>query len=570
MFSEKPTRREKSSKRNIVIAGVILVVLALAPSLGLGQGSQPWNDASRFLLSKTFPIIETPTTRYYNWELSQSTISPDGLARPMLLVNGMFPGPLIEANTGDRIVVNVTNNMDSGTAIHWHGIHQKGTPWMDGTMGVTQCAIPPGQSMIYNYTITNQWGTYWWHAHAASQYVDGIFGPLIVHSPDEPHLKKYDEDIIMMLQDYYHTPSDPLVNWYHSPKSGGSDPLPDNGLINGRNSFNCSKAAQAQFPTNTKCTDGEPLATFNFKAGSTYRIRLINTGAFADFQFSIDGHTLTVIEADGVDMQPVPVQRLPIHVAQRYSVLVHANETVGNYYVRATINTNCFFGSNRALDPFVKAVIHYENAPVAQSFDSTDWTAASMAPSCVDLALDMLHPYNVQPAPTADVSHLIKFTMKPSSDGILLGYANDRSWSPLMTNATLFQSQMGLTSFDATQQVVVLDKNVIELVLINDDIGPHPFHFHGYTFSVLGWGNGTYVPGQTPLEVRNPLRRDTITIPQRGWTVVRFVNDNPGLWTLHCHMDWHMEVGLLIQFESWPDRIRGLEIPSEITAMCGA
>ncbi|KAG0288202.1 hypothetical protein BGZ96_007990 [Linnemannia gamsii] len=542
MFSKKPTTREKLSKRNIVIASVILVVLAFAPSLGLGldlRHRQLSDDASRFLLSKNFPITNTPTTRVYDWELSQSTISPDGLARPMLLVNGMFPGPLIEANTGDRIVVHVTNNMLEGTAIHWHGMHQKGTPWMDGTMGVTQCAIPPGQSMTYEYTITNQWGTYWWHAHAASQYVDGIFGPLIVHSPDEPHLNEYHEDIIMMLQDYYHTASGTLVTWYHSPASQGNDPIPDNGLINGRNSFDCSRDAQALFPTGSECTNGAPLATFNFKARSTYRIRLINTGAFADFQFSIDNHELTVIEADGVDMEPVTVQRLPIHVAQRYSVLVHADQAVGNYYVRATMNTKCFFSSNPALDPFVKAVIHYTDAPDTQSVNSVDWTDPSMAPFCLDLALDMLHPYNAQPAPTADVSYLIKFTMKPDN-GIMIGYANGASWSPLMTDATLFQSQRGDTRFDDTQQVVVLNDNVIELVLINDDIGAHPFHFHGYTFSVLGWGEGAYIPGSTPLELDNPLRRDTITIPQNGWT-----------------------------FESLPERIREFQIPSEITAMCG-
>src|SRR5687767_3785713 len=89
-----------------------------------------------------------------------------------------------------------------------------GTNWMDGTMGVTQCAIPPGQSFTYNFTVPNQWGTYWWHAHASSQYIDGIVGPLIIHSPDEPHLDKYQEDVIMFVSDYYHTPSGPLVSWY--------------------------------------------------------------------------------------------------------------------------------------------------------------------------------------------------------------------------------------------------------------------------------------------------------------------------------------------------------------------
>lgn len=53
-----------------------------------------------------------------------------------------------------------------------------GTNWMDGSGGVTQCPIPPGQSFTYNFTVPNQWGTYWWHAHAASQYVDGIVGTL--------------------------------------------------------------------------------------------------------------------------------------------------------------------------------------------------------------------------------------------------------------------------------------------------------------------------------------------------------------------------------------------------------
>ncbi|KAF8987472.1 hypothetical protein BGZ52_004371 [Haplosporangium bisporale] len=585
MSAEKPTIREKRSKRKIGLGGMIFVVLAflaLAPDLGLGLSlkhkshtperfSESWNDASQFLLSKDFDITKTPTTRVYHWELTQSTISPDGLDRPMLLVNGMFPGPLIEVNTGDQIVVHVTNNMVNGSTIHWHGIYQNGTNWMDGTMGVTQCAIPPGQSMTYNYTIPNQWGTYWWHAHAASQYVDGILGPLIVHSPDEPHLEEYDKDIIMMLQDYYHTDSGSLVTWFLSPASQGNEPVPDNGLINGRNSFNCSSDAQALFPTGNKCTNGAPLATFNFKTGLTYRIRLINTGAFADFQFSIDDHMLTVIEADGIDMQPVAVQRLPIHVAQRYSVLVKANQTVGNYYVRATMNTNCFDVPNPALDPLVKAVIHYEGAPVTQSFNSTDWTVSGMAPVCLDLALDMLHPYDVQPAPTADVSYLISFIFETGSNGINLAYVNGISWSPLMTDATLFQSQKGITLFDTTQQIVVLNNtNVVELVLINHDDGSHPFHLHGHTFSVLGWGNGTYIPGATPLELTNPLRRDTVTIPQKGWTVVRFMNDNPGLWTFHCHIDWHLEAGMLIQFESLPEQIKKFQIPSKITAMCDA
>ncbi|KAG0290183.1 hypothetical protein BGZ98_003565 [Dissophora globulifera] len=484
----------------------------------------------------------------------------------------MFPGPLVEANTGDRIVVKVTNNLVNGTSIHWHGMFQNGTNWMDGTVGVTQCPIPPGQSFTYNFTVPNQWGTYWWHAHSQSQYLDGIVGPLIIHSPEEPQLNNYQEDIIMMVSDYYHTDSSSLISWYLSVDSQGTEPVPDNGLINGRNSFDCTLDSQSLFPTGLPCTSNAPMAEFDFKAGTTYRVRIINTGAFADFQFSIDNHTLTVIEADGIDMQPVDVQRLPIHVAQRYSALVHANQTVDNYWVRATMNTNCFNVPNPALNEFVTGIVRYEGASTTDLPNSVDWTASAWAPRCVDLTLDMLKPYFAQPAPDADVQVFITASFQTiRSDHMNLGYINETSWSPLPGNATIFQAQRGVTAFDPSQLIVTLNTTgVVEVVVSNLDEGSHPFHFHGHIFYVLGWGDGAYVPGKTQLELTNPLRRDTSTIPPFGYTVIRFVNDNPGMWAFHCHIDWHMAAGLMIQFESLPQDIKNFQIPPEMAAMCAA
>ncbi|KAI1318994.1 hypothetical protein EDD11_005192 [Mortierella claussenii] len=579
-----PTRQRRIFQRAI-ITFIALSVLVLALVLGLVFGlrsrnhhdnqdlfAETWNNPSEFVLSKNFSITKTPTTRYYDWTISQQTIAPDGLERPMLLVNGMFPGPLVEANTGDRIVVKVTNNMVNGTAIHWHGMFQNGTNWMDGTLGVTQCAIPAGQAFTYNFTVPNQWGTYWWHAHASSQYIDGIVGPLIIHSPDEPHLDDYQEDIIMMISDYYHTDSGSLVSWYMSQDSQGTEPIPDNGLINGRHTFDCSLDAQASFPTGNKCTSGAPMTVFDFKAGQSYRVRVINSGAFADFQFSIDNHTLTVIEADGVDMQPVDVQRIPIHVAQRYSVLVRANQAVNNYWVRATMNTNCFNQPNDALDEHIKAIVRYEGAPITQDVNSVDWAVSGWSSVCLDLTLDMLKPYFAEPAPAADTSLLLTMSFQTiTPDHINRGYVNHTSWTPLMNDATVFQAQRGIQAFDASQQIVTLNSTgVVELVLNNYDEGSHPFHFHGHNFYVLGWGQGNYVPGKSPLELTNPLRRDTSTVPAYGYTVIRFRNDNPGMWAFHCHIEWHMEAGLMVQFESLPQAIKNFQIPSEMSAMCSS
>ncbi|CAG8857519.1 42863_t:CDS:2, partial [Gigaspora margarita] len=88
--------------------------------------------------------------------------------------------------------------------IHWHGIFQLGSSWYDGVGGQTQCAIPPGVSFIYNYTVGDQVGTYWWHSHYLAQYVDGIRGPLIINDPDDPYLGQYDYEYVLTLEDWYH------------------------------------------------------------------------------------------------------------------------------------------------------------------------------------------------------------------------------------------------------------------------------------------------------------------------------------------------------------------------------
>jgi hypothetical protein len=64
-----------------------------------------------------------------------------GVNRSMLAINGQFPGPVIRANEGDRIIVNVTNELSEPTTMHWHGLYQNGTNWMDGSTSITQVSF---------------------------------------------------------------------------------------------------------------------------------------------------------------------------------------------------------------------------------------------------------------------------------------------------------------------------------------------------------------------------------------------------------------------------------------------
>ncbi|KAI9629462.1 hypothetical protein KEM48_012931 [Puccinia striiformis f. sp. tritici PST-130] len=124
-------------------------------------------NSSDLYLSDKFEINSTPQTRNYFWTITNETAAPDGFSRNMLLVNSQFPGPLIEANTG-----------------------------------VTQCPIQPGQNFTYTFDIGGQYGTFWYHAHAQNFNSDGIAGPMIVHSVNDP-LKRgvdFDQDIILLVK----------------------------------------------------------------------------------------------------------------------------------------------------------------------------------------------------------------------------------------------------------------------------------------------------------------------------------------------------------------------------------
>jgi Multicopper oxidase len=138
-----------------------------------------------------------------------SALSPDCMnvkevRRSLFLANGMFPGPPIEVNEGDNVTVRIHNgNEASSVSIHFHGIHQMGTPYSDGTSFVTQCALGPLQTQEYNF-IAYPSGTHYWHEHASYQMVDGITGPLIVR-PKDPDPFTYDEERVSYKRQRLHT-----------------------------------------------------------------------------------------------------------------------------------------------------------------------------------------------------------------------------------------------------------------------------------------------------------------------------------------------------------------------------
>ncbi|KIM84513.1 multicopper oxidase [Piloderma croceum F 1598] len=163
-------------------------------------------NMASYQLNSSFKITNRSVTRTYYWTIAARYGAPDGYYRSYITINSQMPGPLVEANEGDTLVFNIYNALPSQTAsIHWHGMHQNGTAFMDGVPGVTQCPIQSGKSFTYHFTVT-QYGTYWYHSHSSTQYTDGLFGPLIIHSVNDPLVRgtDFDYEQVIILNDWYH------------------------------------------------------------------------------------------------------------------------------------------------------------------------------------------------------------------------------------------------------------------------------------------------------------------------------------------------------------------------------
>lgn len=560
-----------------------------------------------YILDPEWDNAAPPRRREYTWTVRDHIHNPDGVYRPMILVSNQFPGPLIEVNEGDTIVVHVDNQATNATSFHWHGIYQTGTPYMDGTVGITQCPIAPGHSFKYEFKVS-QSGTYWWHGHQGLQSSDGLHGPLVIHGREERTMQQipYDTDRVVLLSDHYHDLSSALLWQYLMPDMENAEPVPESGLINGRGIRNCD-----DFP-NRRCDNstanvGHP--SFVLERNKSHRLRIINVGAFAEFSFQLDEHQLAVTEVDGTDVHPVKYHRLDISPAQRYSVVIDSNvDNADNFWLRARMITNCFTDPPKTLQPDAFAIIRYEENADARP-TSSDWTE-KLAQDCKDMNTTELRPVEeVSLALKPDNVFYFRSNFEIGAYRLSRGFFNGSSWRADPRQPTLQRAVNGLRrdngnftaplftgveapafvndqAFSPDRELVVQTTGVqtIDILISNFDDGAHPYHLHGYKFFVLAQGHGqpplsqvgasvnrqTLSPLYETLDLSNPLRRDTASVEGYGWILLRVIADNPGAWALHCHVSWHAEAGLLMQFLTNTDELANIDIPRANRDLCVA
>ena len=298
----------------------------------------------------------------------------------------------------------------------------------------------------------------------------------------------------------------------------------------------------------------------------------------------MDNHTLSVIEADGTMVQPLDIHRVEIAVAQRYSVILNANQTASNYWIRSQMNTFCFATDNAILDPDVKALLTYTNSTEGPT-ESLDWSD-TVDDVCEDLNATLLVPSVTEEAPPAQTLYALQFSFGIGDYAIDRAYVNGTSWTAAHV-PTLNQAVDGLKAGNSTFDVAgvssayttpnqyVIDvpqDQVVDLLVTNFDDGSHPFHLHGHKFWIMATSDKQYFDWSSygSIDTTNPIRRDTLTIDAYGWALIRFRSDNPGLWAFHCHISWHMEAGLLMQFQARNDVMKDWTLPESVTDLCAA
>lgn len=484
---------------------------------------------------------------HYKWNVTYIDGNPDGMAEVHDVVgcNGQYPWPDISVETGDRVIVEVYNGLGiANTSVHFHGLFQEGTNAFDGVPNLTQCEIPPGNTMIYNFTVPDQVGTFWYHSHSKGQYMDGMRGAFIINDPENPYKDQFDEEVVLQIAEWYHenitTLTSAFLNRYNPT---GAEPIPDALLFNGTMN-----------------------GTWNVEPDTTYYMRLINSGGFVSQYVWMEDHTFTVVAIDGLYVEPNETEVIYITVAQRYDVLIHTkNTTDKNYAFMQRFDIDMLDVIPDSLLLNVTNNIEYNsNEPFPEEYvvDELDFLD--------DFWLTPLDK-SLVPFGDHDTQVTIDVVMDNLGNGVNYAFFNNITFvqPKVPTLGTVLSAPEDLLFnsdiYGPSIHPVVLEADeIVEIVLNNQDTGKHPFHLHGHIFEVYERGPDY---GEEPVPVAyneslpytprdTPMFRDTLYVNPQSYFVIKFKASNPGIWFFHCHIEWHLLQGLALTFIEDPVGIR--------------
>lgn len=279
----------------------------------------------------------------FDLQIGETPVNFTRKARVGTVVNGQIPAPLLRWREGDLITLRVTNRLPSRSSIHWHGMIVPAD--MDGVPGLSFDGIPSGGAYVYRFKV-NQYGTYWYHAHSRFQEQTGLYGPIVIERKGGER-QHADREYVVMLSDW--TDMDPerlfatlkkQSDYFNFGKRTARDFVEDvreqgwketvaDRLMWGQMRMNPTDILDVSGYTYTYLMNG--IAPGNnwtgvFARGERVRLRFINGSAMSIFDVRIPGLKLTVVAADGQDVEPVTVDEFRISTAETYDVIVEPKD----------------------------------------------------------------------------------------------------------------------------------------------------------------------------------------------------------------------------------------------------
>ena len=560
----------------------------------------------RGCIAAAFSLAMMPFTSFadvYDLTVDKVIIDTGDFKKQGIGYNGASPGPVLRFNEGEDVTINVTNNLDKSTSIHWHGLI---LPYQqDGVPTISYDGIKPGETFTYNFPII-QSGTYWFHSHSGFQEPDGAYGAIVIKSKKrEPF--RYDKDYVVQLTDkhphsgarimrnlktmpdYYNRQQQTLADFFNDAEANGLDVTISDRMAWG--DMRMMPADIEDLQGFTPLINGKGPSqnwTGLFKPGERVRLRFINSSAMTYFDIRIPGLKMTVVNADGNNVQPVKVDEFRIAVAETYDVIVRPTEDKAYTIFAASMGRSAYGrGTLAPREGMVAEVPNLKERPLLTMADmgmdhanmsgmdhsKMNMSAGNMAGMDHSKMKGMDHSKmkgmdHSKMGPQPDPFYAVGSGLAPSpgENRKFLSYKDLKTQKPLykLRKATR-EIEVRLTGnmeryiwsingkkYQDEEEIRLQYGERVRFKFVNETMMSHPMHLHGM-WSILDTGAGKW----------NPIKHTISVAP--GTTVYTETEvDAPGQWAFHCHLSYHAASGMFrkIVVEGGPE---SAQLPSAIS-----
>ena len=551
--------------------------------------------------------------------IARTPLSIGGRQGSAVTINGTLPGPLLRFREGDTVTVKVTNRLDEPTSIHWHGVLVPQD--MDGVPGVSFPGIRPGETFTYRYRL-RQNGTYWYHSHSGFQEQAGFYAPIVI-DPAEADPVAYDREYVVMLSDwtfeaphrvlarlkkqsgYYNFQQRTVGDFFRDVARDGWEATVRERAMWGKMRMNPTDIADVTGYTYIYLVNGLAPGdnwTALFRPGERVRLRFIDAGAATLFNVRLPGLPMTVVQADGQNVQPVTVDEFQIAPGETYDVIVTPREDRAytifaesmdrSGYGRGTLTPHPGMsapvpalrqrplrtmidmgmdmgemGGNEGAMPGMEMggkghAGHPPGVPMPDEETAREGMAGPQ-PGMEGPGMAHAGPIVARHGPdthgpgNASVAMVQRNRLGEPGAGLegvghrVLVYTDLKSLEPnrdrrppgreielhLTGNMENFMWGFdGKKWSEAKAPIQLAYGERVRITLVNDTMMEHPMHLHGM-FKEIDNGAGAHGP-----------RKHTITVKPAERLSFDLTADEPGNWVFHCHLLYHMDMGMLRVF----------------------